>query len=120
MSRGKPTPYRGPFPFRNGPTCADFDSDGQLARTVGQAQVEIYHNGLSWVIRISERGGINHLMLGSDKSQLRRIWHAFDRVTRRHHSQSPVTMVGGIAFLIHEARQMRALIGRALWESQIA
>jgi len=117
---GKPTAYRGPFPFRDNVTCADFDSDGELRWNVGSATVLIYHNGLSWVMRISERGAMNHLMLGPNRVHLRRIWAAFDRVVSKHRSLARLVMVHGISFDIDEARQMRRLIGRTLRESQIA
>lgn len=87
---------------------------------VGATEVHLYHNGFNWVMRFLAKGAENRLMLGSDVAQLRGLWQAFDRVTSRHMSQYPVVMVGGIAFLIDEARDMRALIGRALWESQVA
>lgn len=119
-AEGNPTAYRGPFPLQDNVTCADFDSDGELRWNVGSATVLIYHNGLSWVMRITERGAMNHLMLGPDVVALRRIWKAFDRVTSTHRSLARLVMVHGISFDIDEARQMRSLIGRTLWESQIA
>ncbi len=87
---------------------------------VGTAEVHLFHNGFNWVMRFLASGSERRLMLGPDVAQLRSLWKAFDRVTSRHYSQYPVVMVGGVAFLINEARDMRALIGRVLWESQVA
>lgn len=125
---GKPSAYRGPFPFREGVTCADFDGAGELRPTrpvgftwagkAGDSELHVFHNGFGWVMRFLAPSGDNRLVIGDD-NRLRDMWAAFDRVTSRHVSLYPIVMVHGVAFHIAEARAVRALIGRVLWESMV-
>ena len=77
---------------------------------IGCAIVTVFHNGIIWVMRISERGRINRLELGSDLRQIQRLLAAFNRALNGFCSQYPVVMVGGVAFNVNEARLMRQLL----------
>lgn len=124
----RPTAYRGPFPFREGVTAADFEADGILRTAsatdnwvgkAGDSELQVFHNGFGWVMRFLAPSGDNRLVIGDD-NRLRDMWAAFDRVTSRHVSLYPIVMVHGVAFHIAEARAVRALIGRVLWEGAVA
>jgi hypothetical protein len=118
MTAAAPAPYRGPYPIRDNVTCADFDSNGVLGTKVGDARVWVYHNDLSWVMRISENGRVRHLMLGPDDAGLRRLSVAFGQVPINPNA-FPFVMVGGVAFSLDEARQLFRLLTNALPESAL-
>ena len=87
---------------------------GQLVGEVGQATVDIFHNGYFWVMRFAEGQRHNRLILGQDNRQLTRLRDAFERALFGFHSQFPIVMVGGVAFNVFEARAMRDLLARVL------
>ena len=93
---------------------------GQLVGEVGQATVDIFHNGYFWVMRFAEGQRHNRLILGQDNRQLTRLRDAFERAFGAdcpepvEGSQFPIVMVGGVAFNVFEARAMRDLLARVL------
>jgi len=84
--------------------------DARFVATVGCATVDVFHNGIFWVMRFAERAATNRITLGEDLAQMTRLSDAFARALLRFHGQSPLVMVGGVAFHIEEALAMRDLL----------
>lgn len=112
---GKPTAYRGPFPFREGVSCADFDKNGKRTLSnfavIAGDRVTIYHNGFDWFLRFEsgfEANTINRLRLPSDLACKMRL--AFGKALQGVGSQYPIIMVDGIAFQQAEVVGMRELL----------
>lgn len=126
-----PGAYRGPYPFREGITCADFNGDGELVSRpqvhpggqytaeIGQAMVDVFHNGYFWVMRFAEGRAHNRLMLGQDLRQIARLRDAFERALFGFHGLGRRVMVGGVEFGAVEARQMRDLLALVLIERSV-
>lgn len=140
QARGGAKPYLGPYPIREGVTCADFDAEGRMmsrpsstqsealqrvqangtfTAEVGRATVDIFHNGYFWVMRFAQGERHNRLMLGEDLAQITALRDAFVRALQGFHSQFPMIMVGGVAFNVEEARAMLDLLALVLIERSV-
>lgn len=85
------------------------EGDRYLAQ-VGSTLIQVYKSGPTWLMRFTDRRRTDRLMLGDDTLHLNRLRKAINRGLRGFHSQSPLVMVGGIAFHHCEAIAMSDLL----------